>query len=261
MSFEGSNEKLTSSSETNVSMSKNNNSYTTSTTANRISPPPTQLTINQFQPIFKEARKKKQQLNNTKTNDDRKSFSDQTLFKTKYDNGSPTEYIFSERYPGKFKGGENHYVCSSAYSDGYIMCRSLDHQQSNNFIENENNAYVDTIDNLSYGDQCSSGGRDNIYKARIKILVHELGIEKFKELVEINFLKFKDKRLSLDIEFINKNDSIYDRLLDMKEKINYEKEYEVAKEKFETYYSPNQTTLFKNGLQAGAPEGACHDNV
>ena len=164
MSFEGSNEKLTSSSESNVSMSKNNNSYTTSTTANRISPPPTQLTINQFQPIFKEARKKKQQPNNTKTNDDRKSFSDQTLFKTKYDNSSPTEYIFSERYPSKFKGGENHYVCSSAYSDGYIMCRSLDHQQSNNFIENENNAYVDTIDNLSYGDQCSSGGRDNIYK-------------------------------------------------------------------------------------------------
>ena len=164
MSFEGNNEKLTSSSVSNVSMSKNNNSYTTSTTANRISPPPTQLTINQFQPIFKEARKKKQQPNNTKTNDDRKSFSDQTLFKTKYDNSSPTEYIFSERYPSKFKGGENHYVCSSAYSDGYIMCRSLDHQQSNNFIENENNAYVDTIDNLSYGDQCSSGGRDNIYK-------------------------------------------------------------------------------------------------
>ena len=164
MSFEGNNEKLTSSSVSNVSMSKNNNSYTTSTTANRISPPPTQLTINQFQPIFKEARKKKQQLNNTNTNDDRKSFSDQTLFKTKYDNSSPTEYIFSERYPRKFKGGENHYVCSSAYSDGYIMCRSLDHQQSNKFIENENNTYVDRIDNLSYGDQCSSGGRENIYK-------------------------------------------------------------------------------------------------
>ena len=164
MSFEGNNEKLTSSSVSNVSMSKNNNSYTTSTTANRISPPPTQLTINQFQPIFKEARKKKQQLNNTNTNDDRKSFSDQTLFKTKYDNSSPTEYIFSERYPRKFKGGENHYVCSSAYSDGYIMCRSLDHQQSNKFIENENNTYVDRIDNLSYGDQCSSGGRENICK-------------------------------------------------------------------------------------------------
>ena len=38
------------------------------------------------------------------------------------------------------------------------------------------------------------GRRDNIYKARIKILVHELGIDKFRELVNENFQKFKDKK-------------------------------------------------------------------
>ena len=53
------------------------------------------------------------------------------------------------------------------------------------------------------------GRRDNIYKARIKILVHELGIDKFKELVESNFLKFKDKRLDLDSKFINKTKEFF----------------------------------------------------
>ena len=41
------------------------------------------------------------------------------------------------------------------------------------------------------------GRRDNIYKARIKILVNELGNRKFKEIVEKNFKKFKNKELEL----------------------------------------------------------------
>src|SRR6266568_7070213 len=42
------------------------------------------------------------------------------------------------------------------------------------------------------------GRRDNIYKARIKILVHELGIEKFAKEVEEEWLSIKDGALALD---------------------------------------------------------------
>jgi sulfite reductase (NADPH) hemoprotein beta-component len=42
------------------------------------------------------------------------------------------------------------------------------------------------------------GRRDNIYKARIKILVHELGIEKFASEVEDEWLQMRDSALTLD---------------------------------------------------------------
>jgi sulfite reductase (NADPH) hemoprotein beta-component len=42
------------------------------------------------------------------------------------------------------------------------------------------------------------GRRDNIYKARIKILVHELGIEKFAQEVEDEWLQMRDSALTLD---------------------------------------------------------------
>jgi sulfite reductase (NADPH) hemoprotein beta-component len=42
------------------------------------------------------------------------------------------------------------------------------------------------------------GRRDNIYKARIKILVHELGTEKFSAEVEDEWQKIKDGPLALD---------------------------------------------------------------
>src|SRR5216684_253297 len=42
------------------------------------------------------------------------------------------------------------------------------------------------------------GRRDNIYKARIKILVHELGIEKFAGEVEDEWLQMRDSALTLD---------------------------------------------------------------
>ena len=41
------------------------------------------------------------------------------------------------------------------------------------------------------------GRRDNIYKARIKILINELGEKKLKSLVENKFRKFANKKLSL----------------------------------------------------------------
>src|SRR5438093_4704731 len=42
------------------------------------------------------------------------------------------------------------------------------------------------------------GRRDNIYKARIKILVHELGIEKFAAEVEEEWQQIRDSALTLD---------------------------------------------------------------
>ena len=42
------------------------------------------------------------------------------------------------------------------------------------------------------------GRRDNIYKARIKILVHELGAEAFAKEVEAEWQAIKDGALALD---------------------------------------------------------------
>jgi sulfite reductase (NADPH) hemoprotein beta-component len=42
------------------------------------------------------------------------------------------------------------------------------------------------------------GRRDNIYKARIKILVHELGVEAFAKEVEVEWQSIKDGALALD---------------------------------------------------------------
>src|SRR5262245_55759017 len=47
------------------------------------------------------------------------------------------------------------------------------------------------------------GRRDNIYKARIKILVHELGAEKFAAEVEKEWDKIRDGALALDPAFID----------------------------------------------------------
>ena len=48
------------------------------------------------------------------------------------------------------------------------------------------------------------GRRDNIYKARIKILINELGAEKLKSLIESKFKKFADKKLLLEEDEIKK---------------------------------------------------------
>ncbi len=46
------------------------------------------------------------------------------------------------------------------------------------------------------------GRRDNIYKARIKILVHELGVEKFASEVEAEWQSIKDGPLAIGADFI-----------------------------------------------------------
>ncbi|MBV8923828.1 MAG: nitrite/sulfite reductase [Bradyrhizobium sp.] len=46
------------------------------------------------------------------------------------------------------------------------------------------------------------GRRDNIYKARIKILVHELGLEKFAQEVEEEWQQMRDGALKLDDEVV-----------------------------------------------------------
>ena len=44
------------------------------------------------------------------------------------------------------------------------------------------------------------GRRDNIYKARIKILINELGEKKLKDLVNERFKNFSDKQLNLNVK-------------------------------------------------------------
>ncbi|MBQ8103654.1 MAG: nitrite/sulfite reductase, partial [Afipia sp.] len=71
------------------------------------------------------------------------------------------------------------------------------------FIGKTINEFVSHRDILSYVEAIlrvynQYGRRDNIYKARIKILVHELGIEKFKREVEEEWVQMRDGALALD---------------------------------------------------------------
>jgi len=71
------------------------------------------------------------------------------------------------------------------------------------FIAKTINEFVSRRDILSYVEAIlrvynQYGRRDNIYKARIKILVHELGIEKFKQEVEEEWAQMRDGALALD---------------------------------------------------------------
>jgi sulfite reductase (NADPH) hemoprotein beta-component len=70
------------------------------------------------------------------------------------------------------------------------------------FLAKTINAFVSHRDILSYVESIlrvynQYGRRDNIYKARIKILVHELGIEKFKQEVEEEWGHVRDGVLAL----------------------------------------------------------------
>src|SRR5436305_2150241 len=71
------------------------------------------------------------------------------------------------------------------------------------FIAKTIKPFVSRRDILSYVEAIlrvynQYGRRDNIYKARIKILVHELGIEKFAREVEDEWQQIKDGPLALD---------------------------------------------------------------
>ena len=68
-------------------------------------------------------------------------------------------------------------------------------------IAHEVRAFVGIDDLLSYLEACLRvynryGRRDNIYKARIKILLHEIGVDAYREQVEAEFLAVK--QLGLD---------------------------------------------------------------
>jgi sulfite reductase (NADPH) hemoprotein beta-component len=68
------------------------------------------------------------------------------------------------------------------------------------------------------------GRRDNIYKARIKILVHELGIEKFAKEVEEEWLQIRDGALVLDDAVVEEVRSrftypVYENLSDKPEEL------------------------------------------
>ena len=76
------------------------------------------------------------------------------------------------------------------------------------FIAKKINDFLEKKDLLNYLEAILSiynelGRRDNIYKARIKILVNELGQEKLKKLVEEKFKKLSDKSLELKKSEIN----------------------------------------------------------
>src|SRR6201991_705152 len=71
------------------------------------------------------------------------------------------------------------------------------------FIGKTINEFVSHRDILTYVEAIlrvynQYGRRDNIYKARIKILVHELGIEKFKQEVEEEWAQMRDGALALE---------------------------------------------------------------
>ncbi|MBS91602.1 MAG: sulfite reductase [Rickettsiales bacterium] len=77
------------------------------------------------------------------------------------------------------------------------------------FIAKKINDFLEKKDLLNYLEAILStynelGRRDNIYKARIKILVNELGQEKIRKLVEDKFKKLSDKKLELNRNEINK---------------------------------------------------------
>ena len=159
------NSSVPSSSMSSIHASKHNkHSYTTSTT-NRISPPPPNLTINQFQPVFKEARKKKQQLN-TKTNDDRKN-SDQTLFNTQPDNNY-SECITSTEPNSSCSRhkDENHLDCSTnvLYSDGSIKCNNLGTRQLDTVFENKKSV-ADILDQTT----CNQSSHSKLIEQQLDI--------------------------------------------------------------------------------------------
>ena len=96
-------------------------------------------------------------------------------------------------------------------------------KQINDFVEKKNLLnYLEAI--LTTYNQL--GRRDNIYKARIKILVHELGIEAFKKHVDENFKIFRNKDLDLEDSFINQTKEYFKlpNLKPSKEKIPFSKD-------------------------------------
>jgi sulfite reductase (NADPH) hemoprotein beta-component len=85
------------------------------------------------------------------------------------------------------------------------------------------------------------GRRDNIYKARIKILVHELGIEKFRTEVEEEWLQMRDGALALEDAEI---EDIRSRFLYPK----YEKLSDTPDELKKALQNPNFEAWYRNSI-------------
>lgn len=92
------------------------------------------------------------------------------------------------------------------------------------------------------------GRRDNIYKARIKILVHELGIEKFRTEVEEEWLQMRDGALALEDAEI---EDIRSRFLYPK----YEKLSDTPDELKKALQNPNFEAWYKNSTASHKQPG------
>ncbi len=82
------------------------------------------------------------------------------------------------------------------------------------FIAKKIKDFLDKKDLLNYLEAILSvynelGRRDNIYKARIKILVNQMGIEKIKEMIEEKYKNFANKKLELTESQIKKINSFF----------------------------------------------------
>ncbi len=104
------------------------------------------------------------------------------------------------------------------------------------------------------------GRRDNIYKARIKILLNELGVAKFKSLVERNFQKFYNQKLLLDKNQISnifqffklpklKDNSEGKNLVENPRFKNWEKQNTIP------HKNPNYSIIFISLKSPGKPPG------
>ena len=121
------------------------------------------------------------------------------------------------------------------------------------FIGKTINEFVSHRDILSYIEAIlrvynQYGRRDNIYKARIKILVHELGIEKFKQEVEEEWVQMRDGALALDAAEI---EDIRSRFFYPK----YEKLSDAPDELKKALQNPNFEAWYKNSVAAHKAPG------
>ncbi|MEP3247080.1 MAG: nitrite/sulfite reductase [Sneathiella sp.] len=109
------------------------------------------------------------------------------------------------------------------------------------------------------------GRRDNLYKARIKILVHETGEEKFREMVEAEWQKIKETGLQLrdlDIEGIKAHfkDPDYEELSDFdadfdKEQITDPEFAKWADKNLELHKKPGYRVVYLSLKSRNQPPG------
>jgi sulfite reductase (NADPH) hemoprotein beta-component len=106
------------------------------------------------------------------------------------------------------------------------------------------------------------GRRDNIYKARIKILVHELGVEKFASEVEAEWQSIKDGPLAIGPPLLNDVASrfkypVYERLSDQPPELERAKSVKPQVDRwFRNSVSPHKVSGYAIVTLSLKPEGA-----